>query len=236
MKALLAICMFLATTLVLAENNPTSIPAGADSVSGEVLEIKDVDSYTYLRLKTKDGETWAAVSKAAIKTGAKVTIDNAMVIDNFESKTLKKTFPTIIFGSLRGATGSSAVGGNDTANPHSNLAESTDAGEIHVPKASGTNAYTVAEIVKKAAELKEKPVLLRGKIVKYNANIMGVNWIHLRDGSGSAADNTNDLLVTTKSPAKTGDVVLVKGIVRTDKDFGAGYTYKVLIENATVQE
>ena len=125
--------------------------------------------------------------------------------------------------------------GNDMATAHSGLAKTTDTGDIHVPKASGANARTVAEIMTKGAELKDKPVLVRGKVVKYNPNIMGKNWIHLRDGSGSAADNTNDVLVTTMNQAKIGDVVTVKGIVRTDKDFGSGYAYKVLIEEATLQ-
>jgi hypothetical protein len=71
--------------------------------------------------------------------------------------------------------------------------------------------------------------------VKYNAGIMGKNWIHLRDGSGVATDNTNDVLVTTTTQAKLGDIVTVTGVVRTDKDFGSGYSYKVLIEEATLQ-
>ena len=75
-------------------------PASAATVNGVVLEVKDVDSYTYLRLKTKDGEIWAAVAKAPVKAGAEVTIENAMVMDNFESKTLKKTFDHIVFGSI----------------------------------------------------------------------------------------------------------------------------------------
>jgi hypothetical protein len=65
---------------------------------------------------------------------------------------------------------------------------------------------------------------------------MDKNWIHLRDGTGSAADGTNDLVVTTKDETKVGDVVLVKGVVHTDKDLGSGYTYKVLIEEATLQK
>ena len=105
--------------------------------------------------------------------------------------------------------------------------------DIHVPRAVGENANTVAEIVSKAVELKDKPVLVRGKIVKYNAGIMGKNWIHLRDGS--AANENGDILVTTASAAKLGDIVTVNGVVRNDKDFGAGYFYKVLIEDATLQ-
>jgi hypothetical protein len=64
---------------------------------------------------------------------------------------------------------------------------------------------------------------------------MGKNWIHLRDGSGSPSDDTNDILVTSASETKVGDVVTVKGVIRTDKDFGSGYAYKVLIEEATIE-
>jgi hypothetical protein len=236
MKALLAFCMIVATAFVWAGERPAPIPPAPTVVKGEVLEIKDVDSYNYLRLKTKDGETWAAVNKSPVKKGAKVTIENVMVMSNFESKSLKKTFPTIVFGTLGDAGGSAQAVGNDMVAAHSGVAKAADAGDIHVPKAVGANARTVAEIIAKGAELKNKPVLVRGKVVKYNAQIMGKNWIHLRDGSGSAADNTNDVLVTTTSQAKAGDVVTVKGIVHTDKDFGSGYAYKVLIEEATLQK
>jgi hypothetical protein len=72
-------------------------------------------------------------------------------------------------------------------------------------------------------------------VVKFNGGIMGKNWLHLRDGSGSAANNTHDILVTTDASAKLGDVVTVSGVVHANKDFGAGYTYKVLIEEATLK-
>ena len=225
MKTLLAICMIVAATFAwAAEDRP--LPPAAAVIKGVVLEAKDVESYTYLRLKTKDGETWAAVSTAPVKKGAEVTLENVMVMNNFESTSLKKTFPTILFGTLAGAAGNQ---------PAAATAKVADTPDVKVPKASGPNARTVAEIVTKSAELKDKPVLVRGRIVKYNAAIMGKNWIHLRDGSGSAANGSNDLIVTTASQAKTGDIVTVKGVVRTDKDFGSGYAYKVLVEDATLQ-
>jgi DNA/RNA endonuclease YhcR with UshA esterase domain len=251
MKTLLATCVLFAATFAIAGETPApTSPAAppAASVKGEVLEVKEVESYTYLRLKTKDGETWAAVGKAPVKKGAEVTIENVMVMNNFESKTLKKTFPTILFGSLAGATGTTGaassaapaglapMAGANMATAHAGIAKAVDVGDVHVAKATGANARTVAEIVTKAAELKDKPVVVHGKIVKYNPDIMGKNWIHLRDGTGAAADSSNDVLVTTAAQAKTGDVVTVKGVVRTDKDFGAGYSYKVVIEEATLQQ
>lgn len=215
MKALLSVCMIFFSTLVYAADVPA-----LTVVKGEVLEVRDVESYTYLRLKTSEGETWAAVGKAPVKKGAQVTIENAMVMNDFESKSLKKTFKTLIFGSLEGAA--------------AHAAQPADVGDVNVAKATGANARTVAEIIEKGAALKDKPVLVRGKVVKYNPGIMGKNWIHLRDGSGT--ETSNDILVTTQSQAKVGDVVTVKGTVRNDKDFGAGYSYKVLIEEATLQK
>lgn len=231
MKTLLATCLIVAApfgTSLWAADNPAPTPPSAPVVMGEVLEIKDVDSYTYLRLKTQDGETWAAVEKSPLKRGAKVTIENVMVMKNFESKSLRRTFPTLLFGNL-GATG------EVLANPHAGGPKTTDTGPLNVPKASGANARTVAEILTKAAELKDKEVRVRAKVVKYNPEVMGKNWMHLRDGSGMAADNTHDLLVTTLNQAKLGDVVTVTGIVRINKDFGSGYAYKVLIEDARLQ-
>lgn len=227
MKKLLPILIVLIAPLVWAADR-SNAPAPAPTVfTGEVLEVQDVESYTYLRLKTRDGETWAAVGRAPVRKGATVTIEDAMVVNNFESRSLKKTFQTIVFGSLAGA------------NSHGGIARPADATVVpdtKVARASGPNAKTVAEIITQAAGLKDKTVLVRGKVVKYNAGIMGKNWIHLRDGSGSAAANTHDVLITSMNAVKVGDVVTAKGIVRTDKDFGSGYFYKVIVEEATFRE
>ena len=92
---------------------------------------------------------------------------------------------------------------------------------------------TVQEIYQEKLKLDGKRVTLRGKVVKYNEAIMGKNWLHLRDGTGK--EPTNDLTVTTQMKAKVGDTVLVEGIVTLDKDFGSGYQYDVVIEDAKVK-
>ena len=234
MKALLSILILVAAPVLWAADNPAAAPA-APTITGKVLEVKEVETYTYLRLKTKEGEIWAAVSKAPVKKGAKVTIENVMVMNNFESRTLKQTFKTIVFGTLAGTDSSTAKSNTAMNMAHRGNSKTAEYSEIRVPKAVGANARTVAEINTKAIELKDKTVLVRGKVVKYNPGIMGKNWLHLRDGSGTAAENTNDILVTTAVEAKLGAVVTVKGVVRTDRDFGAGYAYKVIIEEASIQ-
>ena len=232
MKSFLAVLALLCAGAVWSADQSA---AAAAVLKGEVLEARDVESYTYLRLKTSEGETWAAVGKTAVKKGQKVTVENIMVMNNFESKALKKTFPRIVFGTLVGAgAGGAAAGGSAAASPHSGQAVAAFSGNVKVPKASGPDARTVAEVIAKSAELKDKKVTVRGTVVKFTGMVMNKNWIHLRDGSGSAADKTDDLLVTTLDQAKVGDVVVIKGVVRTDKDFGAGYAYKVLVEEATL--
>ncbi len=206
-------------------------PSASAPFTGKVLEVKDVESFTYLRLKTKDGEIWAAVKKTPMKVGTEVTIDNPTLMTNFESKTLNKTFDRIVFGSLVAPGGSS-----DMAAFHAGIAKPIDAGIVKVAKAAGPDARTVAEINARKADLKGKPVVVRGKVVKFTPGILGKNWVHLRDGSGSATDGSDDILVTTLDETKIGDVVLVKGIVQTDRDFGSGYSYKVLIEEAALQK
>jgi hypothetical protein len=231
MRALLATCLLACSALISAA--PASAAATSDSltVKGIVLEVRDAQGYTYLRLKTKDGDTWAAVNRARVNPGAEVTIEKAMLMHDFESKAMQRTFKKIIFGNLA----SNNAAGMDIKTAHKGVASAPQNQVVQVAKASGANARTVAEIHAKGGALKDKPVLLRAKVVKYNAGIMGKNWLHLRDGTGSDADSSNDILVTTSQTAKVSDVVTVKGIVRTDKDFGAGYVYKVLIEDATLQ-
>ena len=234
-KMLAVVAMFCINTGWAAEVTPSL----TSTVLGEVLEIQDVESYSYLRLKTKEGETWAAVSRALVKKGDKVTIENAMVMHNFQSKTLQKKFDRIVFGTLAGQDTRAAVAGGDMATQHAGVAKAvgtSEAADVKVAKAKGAEARTVAEIIGKRSELKDRPILVRGKVVKYTSGVLGRNWIHLRDGSGSAAAETNDVLVTTRDEAKLGDVVTVKGTVRTDMDLGSGYFYKVLVEAGALQK
>jgi hypothetical protein len=230
MKTLPAVLVALVLGTAWAAGPPTTAP-----LQGEVLETMDAGSYTYLRLRTKDGEIWAAVMKAPVKKGAQVTIQNPMLMTQFESKTLKRTFDKIMFGTLGGA-GTAASPGADYATAHSAMVKSGDEAVEKIARLTGPDARTVAEIAAQRAQLKGKTASVRGKVVKFTANVMGKNWAHLRDGSGSAADGSNDLLVTTKQPVQVGDVVIASGTVRTDVEVGAGYAYKFMLEDATLRK
>ncbi len=102
-----------------------------------------------------------------------------------------------------------------------------------ITKAEG--GKNVFEVYTEKSELANQKVAVRGKVVKTNAGIMGKDWLHVRDGSGE--EGKNDLTVTTTAQPlpNVGDTVLVTGTVVLDKDFGMGYQYPVLVEDAEVK-
>lgn len=93
---------------------------------------------------------------------------------------------------------------------------------------------TVAALNKEKAALAGKTIKAQGNVVKVNNGIMGRNFVHVQDGSGDAKAGTNDLIVTSKQTAKIGDSVTISGVVVVNRDFGSGYSYPLLIEDATI--
>ena len=212
-----------------AAATPLAPPAAGEVLQGTILEVLPAPPYAYLRLKTAQGEIWAAVPAGDYKVGAPVTVNVQIRMTKFESPSLKRTFDSVAMGTVAGAAPAapgSALAGTPAAAPQ--------APDEKVAKASGQDAKTVAEVYANHDGLKDKTITLRGKVVKYNAGIMGKNWLHLRDGSGDAAAHDNDLTVTTLDTAKLGDVLTVKGAVRLNKDYGSGYVYPVVVEDAKI--
>lgn len=226
-----------------------------DLIKGTVAESIDSGGYTYLRVVQGSKSSWVAVPQMPFKKGQSVSLQSGMEMKGFESKTLKRKFDSVIFspgpadGSGPGLptsamtgtgggempAGHPPVGGSAKAAPagHGAPAIAKDS-SAKTPKAEGPDAYTVAELFAKRAALNGKRAVVRGKVVKASMQIMGMNWLHLQDGSGDAKSGTHDLVVTTQDSAKKGDVVTAAGIVVSEKDFGSGYSYKVLVEKALI--
>lgn len=223
--------MTLVATLAWALPDVAGTP-----LKGQVLETADGGAYVYLKLNTSQGEVWAATTKQAIPKGAHIVIHDPMLMANFQSKALNRTFDQIFFGSVvsvEGQVGTAAA--HMTAAHKGAAAEAAGVPVEKVVKAGGPDSRTVAEVHAQKAQLSGKQVAVRGKVVKFSESILGRNWIHLRDGSGVVATGNNDLLVTTAQGAKVGDVVVARGVVRANADYGSGYSYPVVIEGATLK-
>lgn len=185
--------------------------------TGKVVETLSAPGYTYLRLESAQGEAWAAIPAATVALGREVTLTGSAVMTDFTSKTLNRTFPRIVFAS-----------GLTDAAP-------TVAPATEIARAAGPNAVTVSELHQRRGALKDQTIAIRGKVVKYNQGILGKNWLHVRDGSGTDAAGDNDLVVTTTASVALGEVVAVSGPVHLDRDLGEGYRFPIIIEDATLQ-
>jgi uncharacterized protein YycO len=98
--------------------------------------------------------------------------------------------------------------------------------------AAEANLKTVAALNLNKAALAGQTISAQGKVVKVNNGIMGRNFVHVQDGTGDA--NSNNLVVTSKQTAKVGDLVTISGVAVVNRDFGSGYSYPLLIEEASI--
>lgn len=208
-------------------------PSGP-TATGTVVETMNAGNYTYVRVDTGSEEIWAAATHFEVAVGEIVVVPLEMPMQDFHSESLDRTFPVVYFTSQILREGDAASSGMPPGHPKVTGATAATQGESLAretvePAAGGV---TVAGVWTDTAKLDGTKVTVRGRVVKFNGGILGTNWIHLQDGTGSADDGTHDLTVTTLGTASVGDIVTATGTLVTDKDFGAGYTYAVLLENA----
>jgi hypothetical protein len=204
-------------------------------LSGKIVETMNTGGYTYLCIEKNGKKTWVAVPEMQVTIGQKISLVPGQEMTNFTSKSLNRTFDKIIFSPGLATAAAGAKGATiGSASPGSKGAIVTPAEKITVGKAEGPDAYTVAEIYAGKSKLNKKTVKVRGKVVKVSSGIMGKNWVHLQDGSGDPAKGTHNLVMTTQDLPNKGDVVTMSGTLYEDKDFGAGYKYAVIVEEASI--
>jgi hypothetical protein len=231
-------------------NHPTmpadaapAVPAAEPvPLAGKVLQTMTGGGYTYVYIERADGsKKWVAVAETPVKVGSDVAFKDGMEMGAFESKALKRTFDSIIFsnGIVSGAEKAPLADPSkgEGVSPGSQGTIKDKAAKISVEKATGPNATTVEGAFKNSAKLNKKKVEIRGQVVKVSSGIMGKNWIHIQDGTGSEKKKTHNLVCTSSTDtADVGDVITISGTLIKDRDFGGGYKYAVIIEDATVSK
>lgn len=194
-----------------------------------VQEVVQATSYTYLKVKEADSEFWIAITKREIEAGETISFAGGLEMNNFQSKDLQRTFETIYFVDK-------IVGGESSASQQSmsmshQMKPELEKKEISIEPAEG--GITIAELFTNRASYADKTVLIKGQVTKVNRAIMEKNWVHLQDGTGYSGGF--DLTVTTQEQVNVGDVVTFEGKITLNKDFGAGYSYEVIMEQAKLQ-
>ncbi|MHC5143233.1 MAG: hypothetical protein ACYSOY_06545 [Planctomycetota bacterium] len=195
----------------------------------EVQEVIQGNSYTYLNVKDEDSTSWIAISKSEMEVGETISYKNPLAMKNFTSKELERTFETIYFVGRIDKESSSSVSEQNPQSPHQKPAVETK--EISIEPIEG--GISIAELYSNRTAYANTVVRIKGQVTKVNLGIMGKNWIHLQDGTGDTG--SNDLLVTTQETVTLGDIVIFEGTIALNKDFGSGYSYEVLMEDAKRQ-
>lgn len=193
-----------------------------------VKEVLQANNYTYLRVLEDTTLTWLAIPKLEdARVGNTYYYQGGMNMGKFTSKDLDRTFDDIVF--LNGVVDPEIVeGGGASATPKAPKPknEIDVVEDISVEPAKG--GITIAQLFEKPNKYKNKRVKISGQVTKYSSKILGVNWIHLQDGSG------HDFTCTSKGEAAVGDIITVEGKITLDKDFGAGYRYAIIMEEAKI--
>ena len=203
----------------------------------EVKEVIQTSNYTYLRVERNKQEQWIAIGRMEkAKAGDVYYFEEGLEMKNFESKELGRTFESVLFvmeisdqpikhedvhGGMQNV-GNQPVMGDKPEKP---VFEKIDV-KVDLP----AGATSIADLYAKSADYKGKLVTVRGKVTKVNVGIMGRNWIHIQDGTASG-DNF-DLTITTKYEPAVGAIVTYSGTFSLDKDFGYGYYYSIILEDA----
>lgn len=201
----------------------------AKNIHGKITDVFVASVYTYAEVDTGEMKVWAAGPVTPLKKGDMISFSTKMPMKNFHSESMNRDFPVIYFvDSFITTNETSARVASETASPHSQIKQKQVANPVKgIKKVDGGN--TIAEINTNKDDFKGKTIKVRGKVTKFNSNILGKNWLHIMDSSTG-----NDLTVTTNDSAAIGDVVVVEGKLELDKDYGYGYVYPIIIEDARI--
>jgi len=186
-------------------------------------ESIDGGGYMYLNVDENGNKYWMAIANTAVNIGDTYYYDEGLLMKDFESKELGRTFDLITFADGIRTTEIKEV--TKKENPHSK-SDSSVVETIKIEKPE--NGTSLEELFSKKESFSKKSIVVKGKVVKVNNGIMDKNWVHISDGT--QFEGKKSLTITTLEKVKVGDIVTFEGTIILDKDFGQGYIYDILLE------
>jgi len=211
--------------MIIIDEESNNSPDFSDWTLAEILEVLNTKRYSYLRVKAKDEEYWIATSRKEFLEGGEIQFRGGLLKSGFKSTEYDRVFDRLYLVS-------EIMVGNKALNKTEAQADaSTAAGEtVNPPNLEGV--VKIASIVEDPLAYANKEIKVYGEVVKVNPNIMNRNWIHIQDGSA----NEYDFVLTSDAVVPVGHSVLFEGVLATNKDFGAGYSYSIILEDAKISK
>jgi hypothetical protein len=202
----------------------------SDRVQGAAKEVLQTSNYTYILMNVEGKEIWIACSKMDANIGNKYYFKENTKMVNFQSKELNRVFDTILFVQEISTEPSFFNQQSQGQTEHKTDLKITKQNvKIRIPK----GITSIADLYLNKNKYQGTVITVKGVVTKYNPEIMSKNWIHIQDGTEQ--DGHFDLTITTMEKTKLGDTLTFAGKVNLDKDFGYGYKYEVLLEDAVIK-
>jgi hypothetical protein len=210
-----------------SNSSAASDQSGNEDQKAIVKEVIQTTSYTYLRVEKNNEDLWLAVIKQDFVEGAVIYYTGGLKMTNFESPELKRTFETVYFVQN---ISNSPIDVNSSMNMPDSHSKKATLKKLDIQISQPAGAVSIGELYEKREAYSGKQITVRGQVTKVNTSIMGRNWIHIQDGTSSG--ESFDLTITTDHQPKDGDIVTYSGILNLNKDFGMGYFFAVILEDA----
>lgn len=234
--------LFILALIISCESKKQELPKDPEVLVVTALEVLHVKDYSYIKVDEYGTEKWLAAPLTDVKIGNTYYYKGAMEMKNFESKELQKTFETLYFieklsDNPDNTSVHSTLPKKEVEEIKSQLPEviepvetqPTETKEVVIAK---KGELTIEELLKNSNKYQNKTITLKGKVTKFNPNILRTNWIKLQDGT--SFEGVSDITITSAAETQIDQIITIKGIVALNKDLGHGYFYKVIIENAEI--
>jgi hypothetical protein len=230
MRYITIIALFLLMSVSCKNSGSRRAVPVSDIHEVKVEEVLQAGNYTYLRVKEKGTEKWLAVPTMIASAGDIYYYRGGMEMEKFESRDLGRVFESVLFLEKLHTTPPLPEVEEEAAGPvHTGVVKATKMNFNVEPAKDG---ITIAELYAGKESYEGKIVRIRGAVTRYNPSIMETNWIHIQDGTEH--DGQFDLTVTTNQTAEPGEIIIVRGRIALNRDFGYGYSYEVLMEDAEI--
>ena len=229
MKILKQLNWYLLVIIICINSNKSYAQHGKQRVTHRIVieEFMHATNYTYLKVLEDTNKYWMAIPKREVGVGEIYFYKGGMQMGLFTSSDLKRTFDSIIF-----ANGIESQKETGVSNHHSAVQQKDTLNEsINIEPIKG--GVTIAELLANKSKYAEKEILIKGQVVKVNTKILGRNWIHIQDGTNF--EDKHNFTTTTHETVNVGDIVIFKGKIVLDQNFGSGYDYEILMEEAVIQ-
>jgi len=212
--------------------NSDSSPENSPNAEHRVVVLDTLQSsrYSYLKVKEGEKEFWLATMRSNFQLNEEYSFSKGLYKTDYYSTEFDRSFDEIYLvsqlrplfsGSQKQALDQMFKGGQQAPEAGVKISEADFDRE---------GSIKIKELIQNSENYINKEVQITAKVTKINANIMDRHWLHLKDGSF----DTFDLVATSQTAVPAGHIVTLKATLHQDVDFGAGYTYNLILENAEV--